>query len=235
MEVDQFDRGWPGVAGGAVCGSFHAVGVAAGSLDHAGVGRVPAPRVEVLLPGDTGHGPRPRARRTRSPSPPAPSGTPPGPDHQARHRSTRTPPRSPSHPGHPTRTRRCSSAATAPGTPPASTRPRLAPPPARWTVPASVDTRFSCPIPRLPPRDRDRLIDRIPWHRRRQHPQRHPVRQPATRSHPAVVRHKPRSCRLPARTPHSDTPRHKDQLRLSGIGSSGRVTGRGLVSRRLER
>src|SRR6266536_784489 len=33
----------------------------------------------------------------------------------------------------------------------------------------------------------------------------------------AIVCHKPRSCRPPARTPRSDTPRGKDQLWLSGI------------------
>src|SRR6266536_742514 len=36
----------------------------------------------------------------------------------------------------------------------------------------------------------------------------------------AIVCHKPRSCRPPARTPRSDTPRGKDQLWLSGIGRS---------------
>ena len=55
MEIDQPDRGWPGVAGAVVCGSFHAVGVVAGSLDHTGVGPVPAPRVEVPLAADSGH------------------------------------------------------------------------------------------------------------------------------------------------------------------------------------
>ena len=53
--VDQSDRGGPVVAGAVVTGSFDAVGVVAGSLDDPRVGPVPAPGVEVLLPGDAGH------------------------------------------------------------------------------------------------------------------------------------------------------------------------------------
>ena len=72
--------------------------------------------------------------------------------------------------------------------------------------------------PRLLPGRRDRVIHRVPGHERSQHPERHPVRQPAARTHHAIVCHKPRSCRPPGRTPRSDTPRNQDQLRLSGIG-----------------
>ena len=204
---------------------------------------------------------------------PRPSGTPPGPDHQARPRSTRTPPRSPACPGHPTRTRPWLISRHRQERPPGqliSDRhrhlreqlpqwlisqplaglgdparrrhlPRLIPAAPRRERPGQPGSglliviiseqrqrhhqvdhhmrrELPVPPPRLPPRDLDRLIDRITRHRRRQHPQRHPVRQPATRHH-AIVCHKPRSCRPPARTPHSDTPRTKDQLRLSGIGS----------------
>ena len=55
MVVDEADRGRSGVAGAVVAGSFDAVGVVAGSLDHPGVGPVPPTGVEVLRPGDPGH------------------------------------------------------------------------------------------------------------------------------------------------------------------------------------
>ena len=55
--VDHADRGGSAVAGAVVSGSFDAVGVMAGSLDHPGVGPVPAPGIEVLLAGDVGHDP----------------------------------------------------------------------------------------------------------------------------------------------------------------------------------
>src|ERR1022692_198153 len=48
-EVGQLGRGRAGVAGAVVAGPFDAVGVVAGSLDDAGVGSVPAFRVEVLF------------------------------------------------------------------------------------------------------------------------------------------------------------------------------------------
>jgi hypothetical protein len=70
------------------------------------------------------------------------------------------------------------------------------------------DVRREFPIRplRLPARSCYRVIDRIPRHRRGQHPQRHPVRQPSTGSHHAILRHRPRSCRQPGRTLRSDTP-----------------------------
>ena len=40
-----------------VAGFLDPVGVVAGALDDAGVGPVPALRVEVLFPGDAGHDP----------------------------------------------------------------------------------------------------------------------------------------------------------------------------------
>ena len=55
--VDQADRGWAGVTGAVVAGSFDPVGVVAASLDHPGVGPVPPPGVEVLLAGDVGNDP----------------------------------------------------------------------------------------------------------------------------------------------------------------------------------
>jgi len=55
--VDQADRGGSGVADAVVTGSFDAVGVMAGSLDHPGVSPVPAPGIEVLVAGDVGHDP----------------------------------------------------------------------------------------------------------------------------------------------------------------------------------
>ena len=51
----------------------------------------------------------------------------------------------------------------------------------------------------------DRVIDRIPRHPGRQHAQGDRVGQTAA-SHQTSLRHKPRSCRLPAETPGNDTP-----------------------------
>ena len=47
--VDQADRGWAGVTGAVVAGSFDPVGVVAASLDHPGVGPVAAPGLRCFL------------------------------------------------------------------------------------------------------------------------------------------------------------------------------------------
>jgi len=59
----------------------------------------------------------------------------------------------------------------------------------------------------------DRVINRIPGHERGQQ---HPARRPPV-GHHAIVCHKPRLCRPPARTSRNDTLRNEDQLTLSGI------------------
>ena len=70
--------------------------------------------------------------------------------------------------------------------------------------------------PRALPGRRDRVIDHIPRHRRRQHPQRDPVRQGTAASHNTSLRHDPRSC--PGPPPGSTgTGRNHDQNKLNGI------------------
>jgi hypothetical protein len=54
-EVGQSDHGWPVVSDADVGGSFDAVGVVAAAFDHARVGTMPAPGIEVGPAGDVGH------------------------------------------------------------------------------------------------------------------------------------------------------------------------------------
>jgi hypothetical protein len=54
LEVDELDGGRSVVADARVAGSFDPVGVVAAAFDDAGVGAVPAHRVEVLFAGDVG-------------------------------------------------------------------------------------------------------------------------------------------------------------------------------------
>ena len=75
--------------------------------------------------------------------------------------------------------------------------------------------------PRALPRRRHRVIDRIPRHRRRQHPQRDPVRQDTAPSHHTSLRHGRITPAAPGPDPRvlrrQNRTANQDQLRLSGI------------------
>jgi hypothetical protein len=97
-------------------------------------------------------------------------------------------------------------------------------------VPRELPVRPLC----LLPGRRDRVIDRIPGHERRQHPSdTQPVSRPSAPTAPLSAIG-PRSCRPPARTPRTDTPRNQDQLRLSGIASRAPTSGAATRSSKLD-